>query len=131
MASRTSIEFGVHIDKGEEVSKNYWSRYVGKKISRGPQGSLVAEFFAATPPLGCLKFLLVWACADKFPDENSMLRKSSRTQCVLFIDVNRAQFTSPARKRTALELPQEFRKPEADESGVLKKGDVRHERRHH
>ena len=62
------------------MCNNYRSRYVAKEIGRGPKGSLVVEFFAAVRPLSCSKFLLALACTDKFPDENGVLRKSSRTQ---------------------------------------------------
>ena len=58
-----------------------------------------------------------------------MLRKPSRTQCVLLIDVKRAHFVSPAGRRIAAELLQELLNYDVHEVGLLKVGDVWRKRR--
>ena len=130
VACRTSIEVGtwrtrhlkrrmVNINKGDEVRKNCRSRHVAKKIRRGPTGSLIAEFFAAMPPLSYAKFLLALACTSRVLDENGVLRKSSRTKCDLFSGVKRGHVMSPARTRIVVELPHQLREPEVHEVGLL------------
>ena len=121
---RLSLKLGVPStgghQQGDEVGKIYHGRYVTKESRRCPKGSLVAEVFARKPSLSCSKFLLALVCTDRFPDENGVSRKSSRTQCAVFTDVKRAHFMKPARRRIAVELPQELREPEVYEVGLLK-----------
>lgn len=51
----------VDVNKGDDARPNYRSRYVGKEIKRGAKGSLVAQYFAAMPPLSTFKLLLALA----------------------------------------------------------------------
>ena len=48
----------VDVNKGDDTHPNYRSRYVGKEIKKGARGSLVAQYFAAMPPLSTLKVAL-------------------------------------------------------------------------
>eukprot|EP00973_Karenia_brevis_P035869 4948851-Karenia_brevis.AAC.1 len=58
----------VDVKKGDESSPNYRSRYVAKEIKKGTRSSLVAEYFAAMPPIHGCKFLFVLAMTQQWQD---------------------------------------------------------------
>ena len=111
----------VDINKGDADRPNYRSRYVAKEIKKGSKGSLVAEFFAAMPPLSCSKLLLILAMCDRIPDSQGNLCRPPGPLCISFIDVKRAHFMSPARRSIAVELPPELRREGHHEVGLLQR----------
>ena len=122
----TSILKGrwVDVNKGDLKEPNYRSRYVAKEIKKGARSSLVAEFFAAMPPLSCSKLLLILAVTRRIPDANGKLKMADSAKgplCVAFIDIKRAHLVSAVRRRIAVELPPELRRPGYDEVGLLLK----------
>ena len=64
----------VDVNKGDVKDPNYRSRYVAKEIKKGARSSLVAEFFAAMPPLSCSKLLLILAVTRRIPDAHGKLQ---------------------------------------------------------
>ena len=114
----------VDVNKGDEARPNYRCRYVAKEFKRGVKGCLVAEFFAAMPPLWCSKTLLIIAVTTKVPNSTGDLTRTRGPKgplCVKFIDVKRAHFVSKARRRICVELPEELRRPGRDDVGLCKK----------
>ncbi|CAE7627361.1 unnamed protein product [Symbiodinium sp. CCMP2592] len=80
------------------------------------------EFFAAMPPLSSLRALFTLATTGRVPGPNKKAFQMNEhgEVCVLFIDVKKAHFWSPVRRRLLVELP-----PEAgegpDKVGLLKR----------
>ena len=66
----------VDVNKGDEARPNYRCRYVAKEFKRGAKGCLVAEFFAAMPPLWCSKTLLIIAVTNKVPNSKGDLTRT-------------------------------------------------------
>ena len=73
------------------------------------------------PPIKALRILFTFAVTKKIPNLGGNLVEMSNETCLIFIDVKKAHFWSPARRRLLVELP-----PEAgyshDKVGLLKKG---------
>lgn len=115
----------VDINKGDEAVPVHRSRYVAKEIKKGARSALVADFFAAMPPLSSSKFLLNLAVTGIVPDADGVLRPTrSRGKgplCVSFVDVKRAHFVSAATRRICVELPPECKKEGEDKVGLLLK----------
>ena len=111
----------VDINKGDTEKPRYRSRYVGKEIKRGSKGALVADFFAAMPPLSSFKLLLTLAMVDRFYGADGTLRSRTEPWYMMFIDVKRAHFVSEATRKLFVELPGEIRKPGEDKVGELLK----------
>ena len=66
------------------------------------------EFYASMPPLSALRILFTLAVTKRFPDiEGRMPSAPLKDVCLLFIDVKKAHFWSPARRRLLVELPSE------------------------
>ena len=111
----------VDVNKGDEKNVKYRSRLVAKEIKRsnGTPGSWT-DFFASMPPITALRILFTLAVTKKVPDLKGRLVDMSNETCMIFIDVKKAHFWSPARRRLLVELP-----PEAgyshDKVGLLKK----------
>lgn len=83
----------IDINKGDEARPNYRSRLVVQEIRRDPH----AEYFAATPPLESLRFLLSLQRTGGFP----MKMKIS------FIDIKRAHWTAKVQRLIYVRLPPE------------------------
>ena len=111
----------VDVNKGDEKNVKYRSRLVAKEIKRsnGTPGSWT-DFFASMPPITALRILFTLAVTKKVPDLKGKLVDMSNETCMIFIDVKKAHFWSPARRRLLVELP-----PEAgyshDKVGLLRK----------
>eukprot|EP00435_Cladocopium_sp_Y103_P040755 s116_g11.t1 len=105
----------VDINKGDEEKPQYRSRYVGKEIKKGSKGALVADFFAAMPPLSSFKLLLTLAMVDRFFGADGTPRSRTEPWYILFIDVKRAHFVSDATRELLWSYP------ETSESGVKTK----------
>ena len=111
----------VDINKGDEDHPIYRSRYVGKEIKKGSKGALVADFFAAMPPLSSFKLLLTLAMTDRFYGADGTLRPRTEPWYIMFIDVKRAHFVAEATRDLYVELPGEIRRPGEDKVGKLLK----------
>ena len=111
----------VDINKGDQDRPIYRSRYVGKEIKKGSKGALVADFFAAMPPLSSFKLLLTLAMTDRFYGADGTLRPRTEPWYIMFIDVKRAHFVAEATRDLYVELPSEIRKPGEDKVGKLLK----------
>ena len=102
----------VDINKGDEDRPKYRSRFVARELKpRGSHRGDVAnwdEFYASMPPLSALRILFTLAVAKRFPKiEGKMPSTPLKDVCLLFIDVKKAHFWSPARRRLLVELPSE------------------------
>ena len=102
----------VDINKGDEDRPKYRSRFVARELKpRGSHRGDVAnwdEFYASMPPLSALRILFALAVTKRFPDvEGKMPSTPLKDVCLLFIDVKKAHFWSPARRRLLVELPSE------------------------
>ena len=80
----------VDINKGDSAQQNYRSRLVAKEF-KGKDDRL--EWFAATPPSECLKLMLHKLASD-------------RQSKLLYADVSRAYFHSPAVRPVYVQLPE-------------------------
>ena len=111
----------VDVNKGDEKNVKYRSRLVAKEIKRssGTPGSWT-DFFASMPPITALLILFTLAVTKKIPNLNGKLVEMSNETCLIFIDVKKAHFWSPARRRLLVELPPEAGYP-PDKVGLLKK----------
>eukprot|EP00439_Symbiodinium_sp_Y106_P017360 s5745_g2.t1 len=97
-----------------------------EKRQRGPaqpeDQSTWSDFFAAMPPLSSLQALFTLATTKQVPNDRGKLTPvdSGGEVCIMFLDVKKAHFWSPVRRRLLVELP-----PEAgegrDKVGLLKR----------
>ena len=82
---------------------------------------MVADFFAAMPPLSSFKLLLTLAMVDRFFGVDGTVRPRTEPWYIMFIDVKRAHFVSDATRELHVELPCEVRRPGEDKVGRLLK----------
>ena len=80
----------IDINKGDDTLPNYRSRLVAKEFRVDVQ----PEYFAATPPVECMRLLLSRAASDD-------------TLKVLYLDVSRADFYAKSIRPTFVKLPSE------------------------
>ena len=118
----------VDINKGDSAHLKLRSRLVAQELkrARGPQQpedqSTWSDFFAAMPPLSSLRALFTLATTRLIPNSRGKLSPvgSGGEVCLMFLDVKKAHFWSPVRRRLLVELP-----PEAgegrDKVGLLKR----------
>ena len=118
----------VDINKGDSAHLKLRSRLVAQELkrARGPQQpedqSTWSDFFAAMPPLSSLRALNTLATTRLIPNSRGKLSPvgSGGEVCLMFLDVKKAHFWSPVRRRLLVELP-----PEAgegrDKVGLLKR----------
>lgn len=118
----------IDINKGDDLRMKLRSRLVAQELRRKKAGAQTSddptweEFFAAMPPLSSLRALFTIATTKRIPGPDGKLRPvtANGEACILFLDVKKAHFWSPIRRRLLVELP-----PEAGESpnkvGLLKK----------
>jgi len=116
----------VDINKGDEDRPKYRSRFVARELKpRGShRGDVVNwdEFYASMPPLSALRILFTLAVTKRFPDiEGKMPSMPLKDVCLLFIDVKKAHFWSPARRRLLVELPSEAGIDNEKYVGLLRK----------
>ena len=111
----------VDVNKGDEKNVKYRSRLVAKEIKRsnGTPGSWT-DFFASMPPITALRILFTLAVTKRIPNLDGKLVDMPKETCLIFIDVKKAHFWSPARRRLLVELPPEAGYP-SDKVGLLKK----------
>jgi len=96
----------VDVNKGDEVHPEYRSRLVAKEIKTHKRDDL----FAATPPVEAKKMLFSLAVTEGFGFEKG---KRAQGMKLDFIDVRRAYFHAPTRRKVFVELP-----PEDDQPGM-------------
>ncbi|CAE7420072.1 RE2, partial [Symbiodinium sp. CCMP2592] len=115
----------IDINKGDDLRKKLRSRLVAQELKRKKgvnEDPSWTEFFAAMPPLSSLRALFALATTGRVPGPNKKAFQMNEhgEVCVLFIDVKKAHFWSPVRRRLLVELP-----PEAgegpDKVGLLKR----------
>ena len=87
----------IDINKGDEARPNYRSRLVVQEIRRDPH----AEYFAATPPLESLRFLLSLQRRGGFATKMK----------VSFIDIKRTHWTAKVQRLIYVRLPPEEAQP--------------------
>ena len=93
------------INKGDEQVFDIRSRVVGRQFRNKGQVSV----FAATPPLESLKYLISRAA-----------RGQAKGKQLAFIDVSRAYFYAPARKKIFIRIPPEdMEEGDEDKVGVV------------
>lgn len=92
-------------NKGDESSPDYRSRLVGKEYSDGVDPS----FYAATPLLKALRFILSQAATGKW----------AKSQRVMIDDVKRQHFHAKVTRHIYVGLPQEDREEGLDQVGRL------------
>ena len=103
---RDEVVFGtrwVDINKGDEHNPFYRSRLVVQEYRRQAYWS----FFTATPPLEALRSLLICATTDELPNEMGQPAAWTEPVVLMLIDVRRAHFYGPARRKVFIELPEE------------------------
>ena len=118
----------IDINKGDSLRMKLRSRLVAQELKRkkgykeGEDQVAWTDFFAAMPPLSSLRALFTLATTSEAPDKTGKLTRMDKNGevCVLFIDVKKAHFWSPVRRRLLVELH-----PEAGEDktkvGLLKR----------
>ena len=89
------------INKGDETKPFHRSRLVVQEYERQADWS----FFTATPPLEALRSLLICAMIDELPNEMGQPVAWTEPVVLMLIDVRRAHFYSPARRKVFVELP--------------------------
>ena len=72
------------------------------------------------PPMIALRILFTIAVTKKIPNKDGKLIPLDPTTCLIFIDIKKAHFWSPARRRLLVEIPPEMGGP-PDQVGLLKK----------
>ena len=103
---RDEVVFGtrwVDINKGDEHKPFYRSRLVAQEYKRQADWS----FFAATPPLEALRSLLICTTIGELPNELGQPVARAEPVVLMLIDMCRAHFYSPARRKVFVELPEE------------------------
>eukprot|EP00973_Karenia_brevis_P011552 1561935-Karenia_brevis.AAC.1 len=98
----------VDVNKGDDLNPNYRSRYVAKEIKKGAKSSLVAEYFAAMPPIAGCKFMFILALAHRLYDLQGNTIYQDEQLVIGFLDVKRAHFVAHTRRETYVELPPEL-----------------------
>ena len=85
----------------------YRSRLVAKEIKRsnGTPGSWT-DFFASMPPITALRILFTLAVTKRIPNLDGKLVDMPKETCLIFIDVKKAHFWSPARRRLLVDYLQ-------------------------
>ena len=95
------------INKGDQATPVYRSRFVAKEYNTGPEEGL----FAATPPLEAVR-LLVSDAATRGPQDID-------EKIIMVNDVARAFFEAPVRRIVCVELPPEEQVDGEDAVGLL------------
>ena len=94
------------MNKGDETHPKYRSRFVARELKqKGDTPSHWSDFFASMPPITALRALFTLAVTMRVPNLEGKLAQMDPTTCLIFIDVKKAHFWSPARRRLLVELP--------------------------
>ena len=91
----------VDINKGDEVNEEYRSRLVAQELK---SKSIMEDMFAATPPLEVKKMLFSMAVTEGIGYYGKNKKGGMKIE---FIDIRRAYFHSPARRKVYVKLPEE------------------------
>ena len=102
----------VDINKGDSLHMKLRSRLVAQELKRkkgNNEDPAWTDFFAAMPPLSSLRALFTIATSDRIPgsDGRPVSVNKNGEVCILFVDVKKAHFWSPVRRRLLVELPVE------------------------
>ena len=102
----------VDINKGDSLHMKLRSRLVAQELKRkkgNNEDPAWTDFFAAMPPLSSLRALFTIAASDRIPgpDGRPVSVNKNGEVCILFVDVKKAHFWSPVRRRLLVELPAE------------------------
>ena len=96
----------VDVNKGDKTHPNNRSRFVARELKqKGDTPSHWSDFFASMPPITALRALFTLAVTMRVPNLEGKLTQMDPTTCLIFIDVKKAHFWSPARRRLLAELP--------------------------
>ena len=108
--------------RGDEQRPKYGSRLVARelKVKSGQSETHWSDFFASMPPITALRILFTIAVTKKIANKDGKLIHLDPTTCLIFIDIKKAHFRSPARRRLLVEMPPEMGYP-SDMVGLLKK----------
>ena len=90
----------IDINQGDSEHPDYRSRLVAKEIKTDKRDDL----FAATPPLEALKLLISMAMTEGIGYEKGREETGMKLE---FIDIRRAFFHAPARRKVFVQLPEE------------------------
>ena len=90
----------VDINKGDEVHPEYRSRLVAQEIKTDKR----EKVFAATPPLEAKKLVFMMCTWEDMAPGTRRVRRGMKLD---FIDVRRAYFNAPARRKVFIKLPPE------------------------
>ena len=112
----------VDVNKGDGQRPNYRSRLVARelKAKSGQSETHWSDFFASMPPFTALRILFTIAVTKKIPNKDGKLIHLDPTTCLMFIDIKKADFWSPARRRLLVEISPEMGCPPGM-VGLLKK----------
>ena len=100
----------VDINKGDSLHMKLRSRLVAQELKRkkgNNEDPAWTDFFAAMPPLSSLRALFTVAASESIPgsDGRPVSVNKNGEVCILFVDVKKAHFWSPVRRRLLVELP--------------------------
>ena len=103
----------IDINKGDNLRPKLRSRIVAQELRRKPSHTGMpeshwADFFAAMPPLSAMKALLALATTARVPDMAGKLQPMPKDRVLMFLDIKKAHFWAPARRRILVELPDEL-----------------------
>ena len=95
----------VDVNKGDEQRPKYRSRLVARelKAKSGQSETHWSDFFASMPPITALRILFTIAVTKKVPNKDGKLIPLDPTTCLIFIDIKKAYFWSPARRQLLVE----------------------------
>ena len=99
--------------QGRHLRPKLRSRIVAQELRRKPSHTGMpeshwADFFAAMPPLSAMKALLALATTARVPDMAGKLQPMPKDRVLMFLDIKKAHFCAPARRRILVELPDEL-----------------------
>ena len=102
----------VDINKGDSLHMKLRSRLVAQELKRkkgNNEDPAWTDVFSAMPPLSSLRALFTVAANERIPgsDGRPVSVNKNGEVCILFVDVKKAHFWSPVRRRLLVELPAE------------------------
>ena len=88
----------VDVNKGDGLRPKYRSRLVARelKVKSGTSETHWSDLIASMPPITALRMLFTLAVTKKVPNKDGKLISMDPTTCLIFIDINKAHFWSPA-----------------------------------
>ena len=84
-----------------DLRPKYRSRLVARelKVKSGTSETHWSDLIASMPPITALRMLFTLAVTKKVPNKDGKLISMDPTTCLIFIDIKKAHFWSPARRR--------------------------------